>query len=100
MADFDTIIQNGHVIDCLNNVDEITDVAIKDGKIALVSPNIKGTCVQRIDASGCLIVPGLIDCHVHVYEYSTTLGANADQTCLARGEKTKTEHFDRLYNFS
>ena len=40
---------------------------------------------KEIDATGCLIVPGLIDCHVHVYEHCTQLGVNPDDNCLARG---------------
>ena len=40
---------------------------------------------NEIDASGCMVLPGLIDCHVHVYEHCTQLGVNADENCLARG---------------
>ena len=40
---------------------------------------------KEIDASGCLVVPGLIDFHVHVYEHCTQLGVNPDDNCLARG---------------
>ena len=40
---------------------------------------------NEIDASGCMVLPGLIDCHVHVYEHCTQLGVNADDNCLARG---------------
>ena len=39
----------------------------------------------EINASGCMVLPGLIDCHVHVYEHCTQLGVNADDNCLARG---------------
>ena len=47
---------------------------------------------NEIDASGCMVLPGLIDCHVHVYEHCTQLGVNADDNCLARGLTLKI-HF-------
>ena len=44
--------------------------------------------VVQVDASGCIVCPGLIDLHTHVYEYATTLGVNPDRDCLARGVTT------------
>lgn len=60
------VIKGGHVIDPKNNVDGLMDVAIQDGKIALISKNIdakKG--LQVVDAKGLLVTPGLIDIHSH-----------------------------------
>jgi dihydroorotase len=62
------IIKGGHVIDAKNNIDDIMDVAIEDGKIALVAKNIdasKGS--QVVDAKGMYVTPGLIDIHGHVF---------------------------------
>ena len=42
----------------------------------------------QFDATGCIVCPGLIDLHAHVYEYATTLGVNPDKTCLLRGVTT------------
>lgn len=39
------------------------DIAIEDGKICALGRNLEGE--QRIDCSGKLILPGLIDVHVH-----------------------------------
>ena len=83
-----TIIRNGHVIDPMNNVDQLCDVAIQDGKIVAVGRNIPNSCDNEYDAKGCYVVPGLIDIHVHVYQYCTVLGANPDESCLARGTYT------------
>lgn len=43
------------------------------------------------DASGCYVVPGLIDCHVHAYQYVTPLGIDVDEFCLRRGVTTAVD---------
>lgn len=66
--DYDLLIKNGHLIDAKNKLDQAMDVAIKDGKIAEVSPDIPLEKAEKvIDATGLYIVPGLIDIHVHVF---------------------------------
>ncbi|WP_432800285.1 dihydroorotase [Poriferisphaera sp. WC338] len=64
-------ITNGRVIDPLNNIDEVTDVVIHDGKIKKIgkkSSPVNTDGAQIIDAGGCLVTPGLIDVHVHFRE--------------------------------
>jgi dihydroorotase len=63
---YNIVIKGGHVIDPKNSIDAVMDVAISDGKIALVSKNIdakKG--LQVVDAKGLYVTPGLIDIHSH-----------------------------------
>lgn len=86
--DVDVLIKNGRVIDTHNETDDILDVAIKDGAIFTIGHNLQMTAGSTYDASGCLITPGLIDAHVHCYQYATPLGVNVDDTCLARGVTT------------
>ena len=81
---YDTVIRNGHVIDPMNNTDQVCDIAIKDGKIAAIGHAI-AKCDVEYDATDLYVVPGLVDCHVHCYQYCTTLGVNPDETCLSRG---------------
>lgn len=38
--------------------------------------------------SGCLVVPGLIDLHVHCYEHVTPLGIDVDKYSVGRGVTT------------
>ncbi len=65
-AEYDLLIRGGRVIDPSRNVDRLSDVAIKGGKIAAVQPNIAAsTAAETIDATGKLVVPGLIDIHTH-----------------------------------
>jgi len=63
---YDIVIKGGHVIDPKNNIDAVMNVAISDGKIALVSKDIDAKqATQVVDAKGMYVVPGLIDIHTH-----------------------------------
>ncbi|MBR0103214.1 MAG: amidohydrolase family protein, partial [Selenomonadaceae bacterium] len=62
------VIRGGRVIDPANDFDGVADVLIVDGKIAAVAPDIKSSAEQELDATGKLVVPGLIDMHVHLRE--------------------------------
>lgn len=65
---YNIVIKGGHVIDPKNNVDDLMDVAVKDGKIALIAKNIDAKDgAQVVNASGLYVTPGLIDIHVHVF---------------------------------
>lgn len=65
---YNIVIKGGHVIDPKNNIDRVMDVAVKDGKIALVADNIDTAGVgQIVIARGMYVTPGLIDIHTHVF---------------------------------
>jgi dihydroorotase len=75
---YSIVIKNGHVIDPKNNVDEILDVAINNGKIVRLATNIDTrNAAQVVNAKGFYVTPGLIDIHVHVFA-----GTNLDQTYM------------------
>ena len=63
----DILISNGRVIDPASGRDEVTDVAIADGRIERIGRG-KAKAERTIDASGKLVCPGLIDLHVHCRE--------------------------------
>jgi dihydroorotase len=66
--EFSLLIKGGHVIDPRNGVDAVMDIAVADGKIAQVAPNIEPARAARVaDAAGLYVVPGLIDLHAHVF---------------------------------
>jgi dihydroorotase len=73
------LIKNGRVIDPASGVDENLDVLVADGKIAKLGKagSLSADGAQVIDASGKLVVPGLIDMHVHLrepgFEYKETI---------------------------
>ena len=67
-AQYDLLIQGGHVVDAKNGLSAVRDVAIRDGKIAAVSEHIDpATALKTVSAKGLYVTPGLIDIHVHVY---------------------------------
>ena len=61
------LIKSARVVDAKNLRDEITDVAVKDGKIAAVAANLDSSEASEVmQAQGLLLLPGLIDSHVHL----------------------------------
>jgi len=68
-----TLIKNGRVLDPAHQIDANLDVLAVDGKIAQIAAGIELPDAETIDAGGLLVVPGLIDIHVHLrdpgYEY-------------------------------
>ena len=72
---YDLLIKNGHLIDSKNNIDQVMDVAISQGKIAVVEKNISAKLAKKvIDAKGLVVSPGLIDIHSHNFH-----GTNPDR---------------------
>lgn len=65
---YNIVIKGGHIIDPKNNMNTHMDIAIKDGKIALIAKNIDATQgAQVVNAKGMYVTPGLIDIHVHFF---------------------------------
>lgn len=61
------LLKNGRIIDPVNGIDQKQDLLILDGQIASPGTPLPEN-IQVVDVSGCLIVPGLIDMHVHLRE--------------------------------
>lgn len=71
------LIKNGRVIDPATKTDEIADVWIEGECIAEVGAELSADADQVIDATGCFVMPGFIDLHVHLrdpgQEYKETV---------------------------
>src|SRR5260370_39155286 len=89
-ASFDQLLRGGRVICPASGIDGIRDVAIRNGKIAAVQPDILPTSAKEVvDVTGQLVLPGLIDTHAHVYQYVTgRFGVNADMVSVQSGVTT------------
>ena len=61
---FDYIIRGGLVIDGTGTPGTVTDVAIKDGRIAAIGA-IDGEATREFDATGLIVAPGIVDPHTH-----------------------------------
>ncbi len=63
---YSIIIKGGHLIDPKNNIDEVMDIAIHEGKVAAVEKNIDPKQgIQVVHAEGMYVTPGIIDIHGH-----------------------------------
>ena len=86
---YDLLIKGGKVFDPSQDLEEIRDVAIRDGKIASLERDIPaGQARQVVDASGKIVTPGLIDVHTHVFPYVGPYGIEPDPYCVTRGVTT------------
>ena len=63
---YDLLLKGAHVVDPLNGVNGVNDVAVEGGKIAAVGPDLPGPAREVIDVSGWVLQPGIIDSHVHL----------------------------------
>ena len=62
---YDILIKNGQIIDGSGAPAFYGDIAVKDGKIARIAPEIEGEAERVIDAAGKQVAPGFIDTHSH-----------------------------------
>jgi dihydroorotase len=72
------LIKNGYVIDPSQDIKGHRDILIKGRKIQDIYPRGKGPDAEEIiDASKCVVAPGLFDMHTHLrdpgYEYKETI---------------------------
>src|SRR6516225_4242013 len=68
------LLTGGRVIDPSNRFDKVADLLVTDGKIAALGPDAARAPadVERMDVSGLVVCPGLIDLHVHLREPGQT----------------------------
>lgn len=63
-----TLIKNGLVIDPANKIEEVLDILIVGSKISKVAKAIRVDVDTVIDAKGKIVMPGIVDMHVHLRE--------------------------------
>lgn len=81
------LIKNGYLLDKGSNLHEIYDILIENDKILLIEKNIQEEVDEIIDAKECIVIPGLIDHHTHLYPFIKK-GIPAEAVCFSSGVTT------------
>ncbi|MHB8111170.1 MAG: dihydroorotase [Syntrophorhabdaceae bacterium] len=74
-----TLIRGGRVIDPKSGLDGTYDILVEDSRIAAISGDFRkiDAKIKVVDASQCIVAPGLIDVHCHLrepgFEYKETI---------------------------
>jgi dihydroorotase len=83
------LIRGGTVIDPAQGLHAVRDVVVRDRRVtALGERPTPAPGEEVVDAHGLLVVPGLIDLHVHVFYGASHYGIEPDPHCLATGTTT------------
>jgi dihydroorotase len=80
------LLAGGRVVDPANQRDEVADVLILDGKIAAIGPDASKRApdsIKKLNVSGMVVCPGLIDLHVHFREPGQTAKETIATGCAA-----------------
>ncbi|MDA9501220.1 amidohydrolase/deacetylase family metallohydrolase [Bradyrhizobium sp. CCBAU 11357] len=86
---YDLVIRGGEVLDPSQPLRARRDIGIRWGVIEAVQETIPAErALKSIDASGKLVMPGLIDLHCHVYPYGSAIGIPADELVQFQGTTT------------
>ena len=82
----DLVLAQGRIVDPGTGRDEVADIAFASGKVSAIGPGLTGR--EQRNVSGCVVMPGNIDFHAHVYWGGTSISVDAD--ALARRCGTTT----------
>ncbi len=85
----DLAIVGGQVIDPGRGIDARLGVAVTDGHVAALGD--VGPAAETIDATGLVLLPGLVDLHTHLYHGVSHYGIDPDANCLRRGVTTAVD---------
>lgn len=63
---WDRLLKNAHVVDPVNGINGIADVALEGGRIAAVGQDLQRQAEETENLTGLTVMPGLIDSHLHL----------------------------------
>lgn len=85
---FDLAVLGGRIIDPATKRCGRYDIGVRSGRIASIRESLDGRGYDVIDASNCIVTPGLIDLHTHVYPGATYWGIHPDTVAWRSGVTT------------
>ena len=86
---YDLVLKGGIVVDPSQQLDGVRDIAVENGRIARIAPDIAPAEAARvIEVRGKIVTPGLIDLHAHVFEGINRTGVNPDLAGVYSGVTT------------
>jgi dihydroorotase len=86
---FDLVIKGGELLDPGQGLKGKRDIGTRFGRIEAIEADIPAARANRVlDASGKLVIPGLVDLHSHVYPYGSAIGIPADELIPFQGTTT------------
>ena len=80
-----TVIKHGHVIEPSTGISEKLDILFDGKTITQIGKDLEGD--EVIDATGCIVCPGLVDIHVHFREpgFESKETIESGSRCAAAG---------------
>ena len=86
---YDLVLKGGTVVDPSQQLDGVRDIAVENGRIARIAPDIApAEAVRVLEVRGKIVTPGLIDLHAHVFEGINRTGVNPDLAGVYSGVTT------------
>ncbi|PYI52662.1 amidohydrolase/deacetylase family metallohydrolase [Paenibacillus flagellatus] len=92
------IVRNGTILDPSQGIHGIADLWIRDGRFAGIFGKDEAPAreaigettdeKEEIDAAGCLVTPGWIDIHAHLFPQRAVLGIEAERVGVRQGVTT------------
>jgi dihydroorotase len=104
---YSLLITGGRIFDPVQKNFRQADIGIVDGRICRIAPSLRGEKgLEEIKASGCIVTPGLIDFHVHIFWlvhrisiHPHHLVPRAGTTTMVDGGSSGAANFDALKEF-
>ena len=81
-----TLIQGATIVTMDAQGDLQGDLLVQDGRIAAIAPHITAADADVVDATGCIVIPGLVNAHMHTWQ-TALRGVAANWTLLEYFQK-------------
>lgn len=81
----DLLLRGGTIVDPFRDMFGQADVLIRDGEVVASPAGANAAAERTVDVTGCLVLPGLVDYHTHIFPGGTRIGISPDPALLPQG---------------